>query len=408
MSFILDPYKFAVAAVYSNFSEQTRRNGPSPDHFDEFGGKSIDFSSDGNTLAVGAHFDDTAGGGNAGSCYILTRSGASWSDQQTLASSTAAASERFGFAVALSEDGNTCAVGLPYRGGGTAEEGGVDIFTRSGGTWSHQQRVYASDASWFYSFGWALALSADGNTMVVGAPQAGSNDGKFYFFTRSGGTWSQQSGPHTFGTGTLGNTGASVALSDDGNTAAIGRPAGGGSATNRVAIWTRSGSTWSSEQEVTPSSGNTTCDFGRSVALSGDGNTLVVGAPFSDVGASNAGAAYVFTRSGVTWTEQDELLASDAGADNYFGHDVDISDNGFTIVVGCSGLGSNQDVYTFFGTNLTTWTEQQKLVASDASGGDDFGDVVAISDDGATIGVGAPNDSNSGFTGNGSVYIFVP
>ena len=126
-------------------------------------------------------------------------------------------------------------------------------------------------------------------------------------------------------------------------------------------------------------------NFGDSVAIAGD--TIVVGAPGDDDNGSDSGSAYVFTRTGTTWTEQAKLTASDGAADDYFGSSVAIA--GDTIVVGASGDDDewqcSGSAYVFTRTG-TTWTEQAKLTASDGAANDHFGGSVAIAGDTIVVG----------------------
>ncbi len=172
-------------------------------------------------------------------------------------------------------------------------------------------------------FGYSVALSADGDTALIGARYAIRNNneaGGAWVFTRSGSTWTQQGGKLN-GTGHAGETlfdhigegefGHSVALSADGNTALIGGPGDNGGATNEggvgaVWVFTRSGSTWTQQGEKLTGTGEIGKGaFGESVVLSADGDTALIGGSGDNGGA---GAAWVFTRSGSTWTQQGEKL----------------------------------------------------------------------------------------------------
>jgi hypothetical protein len=151
-------------------------------------------------------------------------------------------------------------------------------------------------------FGYSVALSADGNTALIGGPNDNSNAGAAWVFTRSGSTWEQQ-GPKLTGGGEIGkgHFGVRVSLSADGTTALIG---GGGDNSNVGAAWvfTRSGSTWEQQGPKLTGSGEVgKGHFGYSVALSGDGNTALIGGLADN---SEVGAAWVFTRSGSTWEQQ--------------------------------------------------------------------------------------------------------
>jgi len=150
--------------------------------------------------------------------------------------------------------------------------------------------------------------------------------------------------------------------------------------------------------------------FGTSVSISGDGLTAIVGAPNEDTGGSNVGAAYIFIRSGTSWTQQAKIQASDAETLDYFGLSVSISSNGNTAIVGArqedTGVTDAGAAYIFTRSG-TTWTETQKIQASDAEASDWFGHSVSISSDGLTGIVGARQE-DTGATDAGAAYIFAP
>ena len=148
-------------------------------------------------------------------------------------------------------------------------------------------------------------------------------------------------------------------------------------------IFTRSGTTWSLQQELNASDGARRDNFGVSVAI--DGNTVVVGSHLDDVGSnSNQGSAYVFTRSGAVWTEQAKLTAAQGAAGDRFGIGLEIS--GDTIVVGTRFGQGAAYVFTRSGT---VWTQQQQILPSDGAAGDEFGVNVTISGEAILLGVGA-------------------
>ena len=144
--------------------------------------------------------------------------------------------------------------------------------------------------------------------------------------------------------------------------------------------------------------------FGYSVSISGDGNTAIAGALFEEYG----GSAYIFTRSGTTWTQQAKIQASDKQASDFFGHSVAISSNGNTALVGAyndhTGSDRTGSAYIFTRSG-TTWTQQARIQASDKQASDNFGWSVAISDDGNTTIAGAYNEDTGG-TDTGAAYIF--
>lgn len=270
-----------------------------------------------------------------------------------------------------------------------------------------QNQLLASDGVSFDSFGNAVAIS--NNTAVVGAfgqPNQ-NNRGGAYVFVRNAGSWSQQQ-PLVPGDLVNGDRfGNSVAI--DGDTVVVGAPIktigviGGKGA---AYVFVRTGSTWTQQQRLTASDGALGDNFGTAVSVSG--NTIVVGTPNHAVGGnSRQGAAYVFVRNGSTWTEQQKLTATDGLVSDQLGGAVDLVGN--TAVVGARennfGANRNGKVYVFSRTG-TTWSQQQKLTANGGSALDAFGNSVALSPSGGTIVVGAFNDEEIQ-TDRGSAYVFV-
>ena len=322
-------------------------------------------------------------------------------------------------------------------------------------------------------FGYSVALSADGNTLAVGAQDEASNatgiggdqtnnsaskSGAVYVFSRSGSTWSQQAYVKASNTGAFDSFGASVALSADGNTLAVGAPyeasnatgIGGNQASNSspasgaVYVFSRSGSTWLQQAYVKASNTEEGDSFGNSVALSADGNTLAVGADREDSNAigvngnqannslTDAGAVYVFSRSGTSWSQQAYVKASNTGLLDWFGRSVALSADGNTLAVGArhedsnaNGIGgdqtnnsaSNAGAVYVYSRSGTTWSPQAYVKASNTGADDSFGDSVALSADGNTLAVGAlyedsnatgigGDQTNNSASNAGAVYLY--
>ncbi|NJM94647.1 MAG: integrin, partial [Cytophagales bacterium] len=255
-------------------------------------GVSVALNGDGGTLAVGAFGEDsntTSIGGNqsdngafgSGAVYVYTRDGlGAWSQQEYVKASNTDGGDEFGYSVALSGDGSTLAVGAHEEdsnatgvGGNPADNsalnsGAVYIYTRDGlGAWSQQAYVKASNTGGSDYFGWSVALSEDGSTLAVGANLEGSNA------TGVGGNQADNS---------AGSSGAAYVYTRDGLGA------------------------WSHQAYIKASNTGESYRFGHSVALSGDGNILAVGADVepsnatdiggnqSDVSAPNSGAVYLY------------------------------------------------------------------------------------------------------------------
>ena len=303
-------------------------------------GHAVALSADGNTALISADEDGNDSPAHTnnvnespGAAWVFTRTNNVWAQQgpKLVGNPGGSGAQEFGSSVSLSADGNTALIGA--WGGDLATFppsktglGSAYIFTRAGGVWTRQTMIRPVNPTDSYGlginggFGGEVALSADGTTALV-AGDDGSGDGQFWVFKRSGASWSsfdqQGAGPYQpSGEGAHGVS--AVALSSDGSTALIGSfgvPVGG--AFGSAWVFTRSGSSWSQQgPPLAPTNGSGSEFFGDSVALSGDGNTALVGAPLDGGSAGSGGvvpgpgAAFVFTRSGSTWAQQTNLTAT--------------------------------------------------------------------------------------------------
>ncbi len=250
------------------------------------------------------------------------------------------AGDECGYAAALSSDGNTALIGAPYADlSGSSNQGAAYVFTRSGDRWSQQQKLTAEDFAGNDIFGYSVALSSDGNTALIGAPNAEVNgnvyQGAAYIFVRYMGHWVQQkklaaedgAAGHLFG--------YAVALSAEGSNALVG--ATWGMITNQGAggyIFTR-GSGWNQQAKLTASDGVANDSFGAALALSGDGNTAVIGAPNARSGViTGVGAAYIYTCHFGNWSQQAKLTVGDGTQGAHFGNAAALNGNGNTVLIG--------------------------------------------------------------------------
>ena len=385
-----------AASLYRQQAQLTASDGAGSDFF----GSSVSVSLD--TAIVGSAEDFVNGHTQQGSAYIFTRSGTIWTEQAHLFAPDGAANDRFGASVAIS--GTTVIVGA-YQAdiGANADQGAAYVFVKAqtGSSWTQQAKLTASDGAASDVFGTSVAIN--GSNVIVGAylDNVGANQdqGSAYVFVRGGTVWTEEQ--HLLasdGTGTS-YFGISVAIS--GTTVIVG------SFSREAAyIFVRpTGNTWTQQQILHIPDGTGLDYFGTSVAISGD--TAIVGAKFNDIGGHDGqGSAYIFVRIGTTWTLQQKLFAPDGAASENFGLSVAISSN--TAVVGCPygkvGSNSSQGAAYVFARSGTTWTQQQKITAADGAAGDNFGVDVSISI--STIVIGAYSDDIGGNTNQGSAYVF--
>jgi hypothetical protein len=359
-----------------------------------FEGVSVAVTPDGSTALVGG-----SGSNSPDGAWVFAKSGGLWTNQPAHLLGTGGAPPSFqGSSVAISSDGATAILGAPEDG---SYAGAAWVFTRSGDVWTQQGgKLVGTGASGAASQGTSVALSADGATAIVGASTDNSNAGAVWIFTRSGSTWSQQ-GTKLVGTGAAGaaQQGHSVGLSGDGNTAAVGG-IGDNGFVGATWVFKRSGSTWTQQgaKLVGTTLGN--AQQGSGVALSSDGATALVGA---QVDAPN-GAAFVFIRSGNTWSQQgDKLVGTGAVGSAYQGVSVALSPDGNTAVVGGPGDAAYAGAAWVFTRSSGVWSQKGgKLLGMGAKGTAEFGYSVSVSSDANTVVVGGPYDR----TAAGAIWVF--
>ena len=451
-------------------------------------------SADGSTIAMGAPHESSGAKGingnqndksaySSGAVYVFTRRGSTVTQQAYIKASNPGDGANFGSSVALSRDGNTLAVAAYYESSNATginsnqadrsipEAGAVYIFTRTGSTWSQQAYIKASNTGNAAQgdnfaegdqFGYSIGLSDDGNTLAVGAIGEDSNatgincaqadnsagqSGAAYVFVRTGTAWTQQA--YVKSTMTRPNVlfGYSVGVSENGNTLAVAEyDADRGKGALYVLV--RNGTTWTHQARIQADNAENGDSLGYSMAISDDGNTIAAGAADEDclipginpAGCdkdqpmdNSSGAAYVFVRTGTTWTQQAFIKSSNPAKQDWFGVRIAISGDGNTVAVGApnedsasKGINGKQDdntaaeagaVYYFTRTG-TTWVQHAYVKASNTRAGDEFGSSLALSGDGRTLLVGARGEDSGakGLNGNqadssvrdaGAGYLFV-
>jgi len=459
----------------------------------DYTGNAMQMSADGLTLVVGGVGEDGSGSGinppdnnlltQSGAAYVFTRAtvGGAWTQQAYLKASNPGYDDVFGTAIAVSDDGNTVIVGAPREDSNavgvngsqsndsTGDSGAAYVFTRSGSTWTQQAYLKASNTGAWDWFGFSVAVSGDGNTVAVGAyredgsnyginptdSNGASDSGAVYLFTRSGSTWTPQSTLKASNGGGDDRFGFSLALSTDGNTLAAGAnredssTVGVNSSANNSAgdsgaayIFSRTGSTWIQQAYIKAGNTGGSDYFGYSIGLSGDGNKLVVGAPFEDgngLGVNptendswgDSGAAYVFSRTGSVWSQSAYLKANSQGSD-YFGWGVAISKDSNHVLIGApaedtsltcinpvsNNLAGDTGAAYSYHNNSGLWGFGYFIKAGNSDNSDYFGNSVSINQDGTSMAVTADAEDGSGLGVNpthnnssgdsGACYVFTP
>ena len=387
-----------AAALDANAAAQVAKLTASDDAAGDIFGYATAISD--NTAIVGARRDDDKGT-DSGSAYVFVRGVGSWPQQAKLTAADGAAGDEFGYGVWVS--GDTAIVGAPYDDAAAADSGSAYVFVRSGTTWTQQAKLTAADGVAGAYFGRSVGVMGD--TVVVGAygdDDKGAGSGSAYVFVRSGTTWTQQ-GKLTAADGAAGDSfGLSAAVTGD--TAVVGSlyDDDKGTDSGSAYVFVRSGTSWTQQAKLTASDGAANDSFGYTLAASGD--TALVTAHFDDDKGADSGSTYVFVRSGTAWTQQTKLTASDGMPQDYFGMSVGVS--GDTAVIGAhqdDDKGQQSGSAYVFMRSGTAWTQEDKITADDGAEGDLFGISVGVS--GSTAIVGSWLDDDAGLD-SGSAYVF--
>jgi IPT/TIG domain/FG-GAP repeat len=400
-------------------------------------GYSVALSADGNTALIGGPRDST----HFGAAWIFVRSGSRWTQQgPKLVGAEQSGDEgsgehcgeepgeeadgcSFGRSVALSADGNTAVIGNPRDSrfqppAGEAEgkwvrnAGAAWVFTREatseGIHWKQQgPKLTGGEERGEGRFGRSVSLSADGHTALIGGSSDEVGHGAAWVFTRSGeGPWTQQ-GRKLASAEELGEAhlGASVALSGDGQTALVAGPGNDGYA-GAVWVFTRPQPTeqnWREGTRLVGGGERGSGRFGYRVALSQDGSTALVGGRSDDEGR---GAAWVFTRSGSSWSEQGAKLTGAEEEGEEFGSSVALSSDGNAALVGAPRVNAARGSAWLFERSGTGWIRTPQLLTSGESGKAWFGYSVALSSDAKTALVGAPSEQLFKGARAGAVWLF--
>ena len=362
---------------------------------------SVAVSASEDRVLVGARFDDDGGNLSRGAAYIyrvipVFGSGTEWAAFSEARVLGTPATEQLGSAVDLS--GGHMVAGAPNRDHpAAAGAGSAFVFRRSGSEWLEQAELIASDASAGARLGASVSLDAE--RAVVGAPfeTSGSPPGAAYVFRQSGSSWIQEA--KLVASDAIGDARVGTSVSLDAERVAVGAPDAG--ASGAVYVFLRNGTQWSEEAKlVAPDANPGDMSFGEAVALQGD--TLVVGMPREDnINGVDAGALYVYRRSGTSWSFLTKFGASDGVFQDQLGATLGFS--GDLLVAGAPQPQFTPGKAYVFGRQGTQWAQFARLDPSDGFVGDRFGSSVAI--DAQRILVGSPFQNGLG-TLAGVAYVF--
>ena len=356
--------------------------------------------ADGDVLAVGAPLEDGVAI-NTGAVYVHRRLGDGWVLEQKLTSSDPKPFDDFGISVVV--EGDVLVVGALFGDVTVAEQGEAFVFRYNGVSWQEEQRLTASDPATGDRFG--RSVDIQGDWIAVGAyrnDDLGDNVGSVYLYQHNGVEWVERQELFASDAAPGDLFGIEVAFSGD--ALLVGSYFDDTTAvdTGSGYVFRFDGVTWTEEQKLVSSDAAAGDFLGGVVAL--DGNTAVLGAYGDDAAGADSGAAYVFEFDGTTWVEVQELVASDGSANDEFGWAVSVQ--GDRIAVGAyedDALGHKAGSAYLYRRSGGGWVEERKLVASDAAMYDTFGSDVYLNGD--ELWVGSPMDDDAGGE-SGSAYLF--
>jgi hypothetical protein len=389
------PSSFTInAPLYPYFQQGAKLTNSSTNAIQ---GSYVSVSADGNTAIIGAPGDDS----NKGAAWIYVRSGTTWTQQSKLVGTGAVGAAKQGTGVAISANGNTAVVGGPAD---NSNVGAAWIFTRNGTTWTQQgSKLLGSGAVGAAQQGINVAISGDGNTIASGGFADDGYKGAAWAFARYGNSWAQV-GDKITGNDYTGaaRQGSSLSLSSDGSRLIMG----GYQDNNRQgAVWTfgTDGCIWTQLGPKLVGTGGTSQAWqGYSVSLSADGNTAVVGGNSDD---NLAGAAWVYTYAGSSWTQVARLVGTQASGAAKQGNSVSLSADGSVIAVGGNGDDSNKGAVWIYKKTGANWAQQgAKIKGNSAVGSAKQGSTVSVSANGTTAVIGGPTDN----TNKGAFWVYVP
>ena len=370
----------------------------------DYGGFSVSMSADKNTIAMSAVHRST-GGINTGQVRMFDWNGSAWIQRGSDINGEAAG-DKAGWSISLSTDGNTIAIGARYNDGGGSNAGHVRIYDWSGGAWTQRGTDIDGESSGD-EMGQSVALSSDTNTLVVGSPWndgAGANSGSVRVYDWNGTAWNQR-GTDIDGESSNNYNGQSVSISANGSIIAMGAVKNNGNA-GHVRIYSWDGSAW--VQLGADIDGETAGDeIGQSIALTADGNSIVMGAQFNDGGGSNSGHARVFDWNGSDWVQRGTDIDGERSGD-YSGISVSITDDGNSIAIGARGNddgGSGAGQARVYNWDGSAWVQRGSDIDGESSG-DGSAQSLKVSGDGITLAVGALYNDNSNGSDAGHVRVY--
>lgn len=408
-----DAISFKVRKAGTSFSEILKINHPELTDSDQFG-QAIAVSEDASVVLVSLYNDQSVVPGGGG-VYYYKKEGNSWEFQSKIYPNDLATNDRFGSAVALNATGDFAIIGSVNNSDKATLAGCAYVFTRTGDTWTQQQKIYAQDANGNYEFGVQAAVNADASLIFIGSfghKRYGNYSGCVYVYKREGQELKLQQRIYGNDSITGDYFGRGVACSKDGQYLFVGaqEEETTGTDTGSVYVFKSLSGVYVQVHKITPPDPTTRQHFGVNVSVNEDATLLAIGARFDDDKETNAGAVYIYKRTSATWSFIQKIYSSDGAAEDYFGVGCALTADGSMLLVSANGVdssGLNSGAFYVFDLINDGLVHQQKITPKDGSVDDRFGREIALSSDGTIMAVGCYNDDDGGLNNSGSVYIYI-
>ena len=396
----------------TDFEYSTNPNPIADDNF----GNSVSISGDGTRAIAGVWLKDVSGQSSAGAALVFSRSGTTWTLEQTIDNPTPAGSDNFGASVSIDSTGTRVIIGAYQEDTGAFGAGSAYVYSRSGTTWTLEQEINNPTPVINDFFAAHVSIDDNGDRVLISNmyDDIGADDtGSAYIYSRSGITWTLEQeilNPDPVLNDYFSRVGLDI--NGSGNRVIIGAYSkdNGADGAGSVYVYSRSDTTWSLEQEINNPSPVSGDNFGYAISVNSDGDRVIIGAYNNDTGASNAGSAYVYSRSGTTWSLEQTINNPSPGSGDYFGNSVSISGDGSRIIIGAygesTGFSDSGAVYSYSRTD-TTWRLEEEILNPTGAISDYFSrDAVSITNDGSRVIIGNENEDYLSINNSGAIWIF--
>jgi hypothetical protein len=399
------PVFLTTNTLYKYSKEQAKLIASDGASFDQFGVAVA--MSDNGTIVVAGAINKTGTYANQGRAYVYKRINSTWTQNAAFTlTDPVAANEFFGQAVAISGDGTILAVAAPGKATNT---GAVYIYTANanGIAWDFSQKITASDPTTNSYFGLSIAFDTTGTRLVCGSYNKNTTlagQGAVYIFLRTGSVWAQEAKLLSNDPTASAQFGFSVSMNGTGDRIVVGANNKTVGITNdgAVYVFSRSGVTWTQEQRLAISDSASYDYFGQSVKISRDGTRLVASTKKAVSSFASAGIIYVFSRSGTVWTQEAKISnPAPTAANELFGFNVDMHATGNYLMTGAYGDASVSGIVYYYIRNGVNWSLDSTCTSSDLATGNYFGYAVSMAADGLYSAIGAYSNS-----AKGAVYVF--